>query len=255
MLKAFYFLWRRSSMSRQQFVEYYENFHCALIDSHIPPQMDFRRHFPIWQGREGELQERGPAGPFDAMTAITYFDRDSFARAQHVYHSAPFNAIVTEDETQFLQREYIRLVVVDERTGHDGTWRAAPHGGGAKVLRFVWRPAGMTAVEFRQSDSRDVSTIRQRLKGCLELRRNFLLADDAIGYCTPALTEASRESHVDRCDLIEEFWFAKVEDAAAALQAFDSGGADDVFPPSGSTVLAVECEQYVSSPRTEASPA
>lgn len=93
-------------MTHDEFVDYYENHHVALILSAAPaPHAYSRSYLPAASDR------RFPAD-FDVMTRLRFYDATRRAWLARVYADG---SGVTEDEERFLDRSRTRSWVVDER--------------------------------------------------------------------------------------------------------------------------------------------
>lgn len=249
MLKAYYFLWRRPGMTRDEFIEYYEEIHVDLIVSNLPRASDFRRNYPAWQHNHAD--HLGTL-PFDVLTAITYQSRASFEEAMRVYHSPPFNEVVTEDELRFVNRGRVRFVPVDEVIDQtsDDQWRPAPAvPEGAKLLRLTRRPATIDPNAFQSIyEAAEAPGIRPLIDGCIDYRRNYIRVDDPFCFMTPELhAEIASHGLVD-CDLVEELCFIDTVSAAAAAVALDA--APLVAGPLGDAAhtSVITCDQHVRAP-------
>ena len=244
MQKGVYFLQRRPGMTREEYITYYETVHRPLIMANLPRPLDFRRHFPLWSPA---AQTRAVLR-FDSMTAITYASRQAFMDAFRRYSSSSFNPIVVEDETKFIDRRRVSFVPVEEVIAaglEDDFWYPAPGSPGGKLLRFVWRPDEMDAAEFRARD-RSTTLAKALLKGCLEVRRNYLMPDDPFAHSTEDPAGIDRLTDYRRCDAVEEYSFAADGDARAALATL---ARPDFGRGNGRAVLQVEtvaCEHFVS---------
>jgi hypothetical protein len=245
MQKGMYFLQRRPSMTREEYITYYETVHRPLIMANMPRPLDFRRHFPLWspaaQTRSADLR-------FDSLTTITYASRHAFMDAFKRYSSSSFNPIVVEDETQFIDRGRVSFVPVEEviaADSEDDFWCPAPGSPGGKLLRFVWRPDGMDAAEFRARD-RSTTIAKALLKGCLEVRWNYLMPDDPFAHSTEDLAGIDRLTDYRRCDAVEEYSFEADGDARAGLAKL---ARPDFGRRNGLAALQVEtvaCDHFVS---------
>jgi len=249
MLKAYYFLWRRAGMMRDEFIEYYEEIHADLIVSNLPRASDFRRNYPAWQ--HSHPDQLGSL-PFDVLTAITYDSRASFEEAMRVYRSPPFSEVVTEDELRFVNRGLVRFVPVDEVIDQisDDQWRPAPAvPEGAKLLRLTRRPATIDPNAFQSIyEAAEVSGIRPLINGCVDYRRNYIRVDDPFCFMTPELQAEIASHGLIGCDLVEELCFIDTVSAAAAAVELDA--APVVAGPLGGAVRtsAISCVQHVRAP-------
>jgi len=245
MQKSFYFLQRRPGMTREEYITYYETVHRPLITANLPRPLDFRRHFPLWSS---STQTASAASRFDSLTAITHQTHQAFLDSFKRYSSSPFNPIVVEDETRFIDRGRMCFMPVEEVVAtdpEDDRWCPASRSPGGKLLRFVWRPDGIDVAEFRTRD-RSTTGARTLLEGCLELRRNYLMPEDPFAYSTEDLTGIDRLTDYRRCDVVEEYSFAAEGDARAGLVRLAK---PDLGRGNGPTPLQVEtvaCDHFVS---------
>ena len=238
MLKAFYFLSKRNGMSREGYIDYYENSHQHLMMNNLPNPADFRRHFFRWP----EISEgtQGAERP-DSLTAITYKDMEDVNRSREIYHSADFNPIIVADELRFIDRDRTKLVLVQEviEGAEPQSWRPAPMDPGGKLLRLVWRSPHLTQAAFRAEDAHRKPVIWASLPEVLDVRRNYVLSQDAglpaEGHC----------ADLHQCDLVEEYSFGSASAAAAAARLADLDLAKaDGLP--AAAIQVVPCDHYVT---------
>ncbi|KAH6986637.1 hypothetical protein EDB80DRAFT_690782 [Ilyonectria destructans] len=244
MMKAYYFLWRRTGMDRNEFIDYYENPHVDLILRNLPKHDDFRRNYPAWD-RSNTADLGSPL--FDAMTAITYESPVKFAEALATFYSQPFNQIVTEDELRFLDRSRIKFVMVDEIIDEvpENKWRPAPMVvEDAKLIRLIRRPAALDAAEFRKAyEALQAPAIRSTVGSCVDYRRNYIRGSDSHNFTTPELENNLDIHSVIACDLIEELCFASSADADAAVRALDGVGVGTPLLTGMLGTSAIICDQ------------
>jgi hypothetical protein len=241
MLKAYYFLWRRDGMTRDEFVAYYEDIHVDLIVGNLPLARDFRRNFPVWPGSEAEHLG---SSPFDVLTAITHESRTRFEEAMKVYRSPPFSDTVTADELRFINRDRVRFVPVDEVIDQlpEGEWQVGPAAPeGAKLLRLIRRPEALDAGAFRTGyETSQVPLLRSHFDGCTDYRRNYIRATDAFSFMSD---ELKAEPEAQNWDLVEEFCFTDAARAQAAATAMNAASVPE--PLAGMTrTSAIVCDQY-----------
>lgn len=226
MLKAYYFLWRRDGMTRDEFIDYYEKSHIDLILDNLPRAKDFRRNYPVWQA--GHTEYLG-SPLFDVLTGITYDSRTTFEASLDVYHSSPFSEIVTEDELRFINRARMKFMPVDEVIDHlpEDQWQPAPVvAEGAKLLRLTRRPAELDPSEFRRFyEASETPAIRPLINGCVDYRRNYVRWSDPLNFMTDELRAEIDSLGLIGCDLVEEFCFADTVSAATAALTLDGAPA------------------------------
>lgn len=220
MRKAYYFLWHRAGIDRNEFMEYYENTHLDLIIDKVPKHDDFRRSYPAWDRSSTPLQG---LKPFDAITAITYEKRATFEEAVAIVYSQPFNKIIIEDELRFLNRSRMRFVVVDEviARGPQDKWQPAPVvADGAKLVRLIRRPSGLDVADFRKTyETLHAPVVLSAATNCIDYRCNYVCGSDSYNFTTPELLDEHSHHWMTSCDLIEELCFSSNADAEAATRA------------------------------------
>src|ERR1700744_3808998 len=97
MFKVMFFLWRRPDLTRRQFIEHYEQGHVPLSYQTVPPAVDFRRNYPLW---DGPLEPTSVFGlpPFDGMTELFHYDRTGFEAQLAAVKVAPAGRRQAEGE-------------------------------------------------------------------------------------------------------------------------------------------------------------
>jgi uncharacterized protein (TIGR02118 family) len=113
MIKTIAFLKRKTGLSREAFIRYYETRHAPLILSIAPQICDYRRNSLI---AEGAIVAPGATAPdFDVVTELWYPDEAAFAAAMAAF-TDPVNAQrIAADEENVFDRAYTRFYTVDER--------------------------------------------------------------------------------------------------------------------------------------------
>ena len=121
MIKLLIFMKRKSGLSRQEFMDYYENNHVLLITKHFGQfPTDYRRNYaddtaPFGLADVSESSEAAKAHvEFDVLTEIWLKDRATmdamFARAAQPHIAAE----VAADEEKFVDRASVRFHLVQE---------------------------------------------------------------------------------------------------------------------------------------------
>ena len=247
MFKAYYFLWRRRGMCRDDFIAYYENAHVDLLRDNLPHPADFRRNYPLWS--RGAAAAVGVTPPFDVLTAMTSLSQATFEEGFLAYVAQPFHDVVVEDEERFTNRAMVKLTTVDEVI--DGAaerdWFPAPvlPGEGTKLVRFLRRPLGLEPDAFREAyETSAAPAVAALSEGCIDYRRNYVRTGDDHFFMTPDLASALDDDALLHCDLVEELCFVDGDHAAAAAVALDAA------PPPASVVgvrrtPATTCTQHL----------
>ena len=121
MIKLLIFMKRKPGLSRQEFIDYYENNHIVLIAKHFGEfQADYRRSYPEEAAPFGltgvaDSQEDAKAGvEFDVLTEIWLKDRATMD-AMFAKNAQPdVAAEVAADEENFVDRASVRFYISEE---------------------------------------------------------------------------------------------------------------------------------------------
>ncbi|HEX7301296.1 EthD domain-containing protein [Lentzea sp.] len=97
----------KEGLSREEFVDHYENHHVPLVLRVAPTVAHYARHYLP------EVDMAGHASEYDAMTVLKFADK----AARRAWLSAVLaeGSGVAEDEERFLDRSRTRSWTVDER--------------------------------------------------------------------------------------------------------------------------------------------
>ncbi len=118
MIKAIAFLTRKPGMSREAFIEYYEQRHVPLILSLFPETCGYRRNY---LQHETAVLYPGEAGvQCDAVSEFWYPDRGAYEAAMRRFAEPGVAERIAEDEEQVFDRSKTRFVLVDERVSDLG---------------------------------------------------------------------------------------------------------------------------------------
>ncbi len=112
MFKCIALLRRRSDISHDAFVDYYERQHAQLILRLLPGIADYRRNYVQ---REGAFLSLEAPVDFDSVTEIHFADRAAYDRFLTTAADPDIARQIAEDEANFLDRAATRMFVVDER--------------------------------------------------------------------------------------------------------------------------------------------
>jgi hypothetical protein len=110
MFKVLAFLSRKPGMSPKEFKAYYETRHVQVINEVAPGIPVYRRNF---------LQLNDPQNRnadqinFDVVTEMEFPDRESFQLWAKSFAAPGAAERVAEDEAQFIDRDHIRVCVVE----------------------------------------------------------------------------------------------------------------------------------------------
>jgi len=111
MLRAFWLARRHPSLSRQEYMNYYENNHVPLGEEAIRGEaLSYVRHYLV------PPQPDAPPPVYDCVTEITFPDRESYDRCMARLAANPdlLNRII-EDEKKFIDRESTVHYIVENR--------------------------------------------------------------------------------------------------------------------------------------------
>jgi hypothetical protein len=141
MFKAMVFLKRKAGITRQQFKEHYEKVHAPLFHKHFPPIPDYRRNYPVYDDpmtfmgafdNASELQDN--ALNYDVITEVSFEDRKGLEELYRLLRSTELSKIIADDEDNFLDRNAMRVLVVEEHRSSTppgaGCSNTAPVGAG-----------------------------------------------------------------------------------------------------------------------------
>ena len=110
--KVIALLKRRADLTREQFIDYYENRHAPLILEVTPGIIAYRRNFADFEGAY-VFPEAAPFD-FDVVTELWYEDRAAYDHAMAVTATPEVWSRIEADEMNFLDRGKTRLFVVEE---------------------------------------------------------------------------------------------------------------------------------------------
>jgi len=113
MFKCIALLKRKRELSREAFIEYYENNHAVLIHSLLPDILYYRRNFV-------DLNEAfvfPVAAPidFDVITEIGFADRAAYDLLIAMAAAPEIARRIAEDEENLFDRTATRMLIVEER--------------------------------------------------------------------------------------------------------------------------------------------
>lgn len=112
MLKCVALLKAKAGLSRDQFIQYYENRHAPLILELMPEVIDYRRNFFETDG----AFEFGAPRDFDVVTELWFEDRAAYDRFVAQTTSPDIARQIAEDEENVFDRTATRMYIVEERS-------------------------------------------------------------------------------------------------------------------------------------------
>ncbi len=112
MYKSIALLKRKPGLSREAFIDYYENRHVPLIRSLLPQICGYRRNFICPEG--AYINAAAAERDFDVITEIWFADLAAYNAAMALSAQPEIGQRIAEDEENFLDRSHTRMFVVDE---------------------------------------------------------------------------------------------------------------------------------------------
>ena len=111
MLRAFWLAKRRADMSRQDYMDYYENNHVPLGEAAIRGEaLSYVRHYL------NPAQADAPAPVYDCITEIAFPDRASYDRCMaRLVADRQLTRRIVEDEQKFIDRNATVHYIVENR--------------------------------------------------------------------------------------------------------------------------------------------
>jgi len=231
MFKVVFFLWRRSDLTRQEFLRYYEDNHSQLGARILPRSVDMRRSYPIWDTSLGHPDGR-PDGktvfnlaPFDSMTELWYEDRSGFENVIAEVKKSPAWETMEADETKFMNRLQQVFYAIDER-GLEASENEIPKNAASKLLRYARRIPNLSHEEFKQGYEQEVAPQRSAsIPGIVAYRRNYPMLGDPFSFAGGTHNTYKLDEGQFTVDLIEEIWFADPQGAQRAIGILDADAA------------------------------
>jgi len=113
MFKSIALMKRKPGLSREHFIDYYENHHVPLIRSLLPEVCGYRRNFI-----DGEGAFVGPDAvvpEYDVITELWYADRAAYDSAMARHAQPEIGDRIRDDERKFLDSASVCMFIVDER--------------------------------------------------------------------------------------------------------------------------------------------
>jgi uncharacterized protein (TIGR02118 family) len=113
MFKALAFLTRRSDLSRDAFISYYETHHAPLILQLMPGIRAYRRNYLT--AADMILGSAASAPDFDVVTEIYFDDRAAYEAGLRALSDPAVMQRLVADEENLFDRTRMRFVTVEER--------------------------------------------------------------------------------------------------------------------------------------------
>lgn len=113
MVKVMAFISKRAGMSREAFIDHYENRHVPLICSIAPPPPRYRRSYPV---RGDAFNDESPEIDFDVVTETVFPDREAMSAWIEAIYAPGVGENVRADEERFIDHARFFVYVVEEHT-------------------------------------------------------------------------------------------------------------------------------------------
>jgi hypothetical protein len=121
MLKAVVLLKRKSGLSREQFINHYENNHVPLVRVLLPSIGKYVRNYlsesSVSAGRQEGATGSVPSPYFDVITEIWFDDQPAYDRFLAALNDKSVSQRLQEDEERFLDRSIVQTFPVAEYGG------------------------------------------------------------------------------------------------------------------------------------------
>lgn len=118
MIKCIALLKKRADISREEFIDYYENKHAPLVLSLLPGIVEYRRSFVQADGAFAAAD--GSPIDFDVVTEIWLPDREAHQRFLARAAEPEIARQLAEDESKMCDGAATRMVVADEHASPIG---------------------------------------------------------------------------------------------------------------------------------------
>lgn len=107
MFKLMMLIKKRPDLSREAFIDYYDNHHIRLLHS-IQPQgaAIHRRHFVL-------VEPGQPEPEYDVISEVIYEDRATAEAAWKILAQPEKTRIMIEDEAKFIERSSLKRFIVE----------------------------------------------------------------------------------------------------------------------------------------------
>lgn len=121
MIKFVQLIRRRPDLSRQQFIDYYEQHHAPLLMRLLPGFHTYRRNYvslddPLaGDGRDTFASDRAfeADADFDVISEVVFASREDMERNVAAYFDQANQALIVEDELHFIAPKGVRRFVVE----------------------------------------------------------------------------------------------------------------------------------------------
>ena len=114
-MKILCFLKRKPGLSREQFIDYYEQRHVKLIAKLLPFYTEYKRNFvdPGEVYAPGHLENKAQAvPPFDVVTELSFASREMYDRMLAALADPEIGATIAADEDNVFDRSAMVIYTV-----------------------------------------------------------------------------------------------------------------------------------------------
>lgn len=118
-VKIIALLKRKPGLTMDAFIEYYENKHAPLVLKIAPFITDYRRNYARGGSALGSLD--GAASDCDVITEAWFATREDFEKFNTEALKPENREAIIRDELNFIDRDSMRLFVVEERESRIST--------------------------------------------------------------------------------------------------------------------------------------
>lgn len=113
MIKFIGLLKRRSDLSFEEFVEYYENNHAPLATKYLPTALHYQRRYLKPNALDHQPSSADAEGMYDCLTEVWYEDRAAMDAELALLARPETVELIIEDEEKFLDRSQLRFFIIE----------------------------------------------------------------------------------------------------------------------------------------------
>lgn len=113
MFKVIALMKKRAELTREQFIDYYENHHVPLACRLLPMAPDYRRSYALRARVNG--QETEDNFVFDAVSEAWFLGEAAYQAFSSALSNPDIFRQISSDEAKFLDRAACKYLLVDER--------------------------------------------------------------------------------------------------------------------------------------------
>ena len=117
MFKCIALLRRRPDISKEEFIDYYENKHSVLMASLLPGILEYRRNYIDPEG--AYIYWDAAPLDFDVVTELWFADRAAYDKMAATAADPEIARRIAEDEENLFDRGYTRMFVVEEKGANE----------------------------------------------------------------------------------------------------------------------------------------